>query len=75
MVLNASSNSALNRKINMQRAKKLSVKEVYNFYCSVTKSPEPIAYTTFKEYHELYYKVDPAVQMLLADLYRTAKRY
>jgi hypothetical protein len=61
--------------MTMQRARKLSVKEIYTFYCKVTKTTEPIAYNTFKEYHELYSKIDPSVQMLLADLYRTAKRY
>jgi hypothetical protein len=55
-------------------ARKITIPELYLFYCAITKSENPMSESTFGEYVGLETALTPEAKALLCEIFKTAKR-
>jgi hypothetical protein len=55
-------------------ARKISIQDLYLFYCTITKSDNPMSESTFAEYVALEAALTPEAKSLLCEIFKTAKR-
>ena len=68
--------SALKRKVRSENdAKKITIVDLFVFFCELTKSREPMSESSFREYVSLDTGLFPEAKDLLGAFFKTDKRY